>query len=93
MNKLTSNIDKIALFDGTIIPDNWELTNLKQINCFIGPNNSGKSRKIRELFTSDISQWIIDTYSLPMSKILTRALEYIENSNFAYTSHQKISTV
>ncbi|WP_058119872.1 AAA family ATPase [Photobacterium kishitanii] len=93
MNKLTNNIDKIALFDGTIFPENWELTNLKQINCFIGPNNSGKSRKIRELFTSDIKQWIIDTYSLPLFDILTRAKEEISRAHPSHVINQQILTV
>lgn len=93
MDKLTSNIDKIAFFDGGVYPDSWELSNLKQINCFIGPNNSGKSRKIRELFNSDISQWIIDTYSLPSVEILTRAKEKIESQSAFNTLRQQASTV
>ncbi|MCG7560999.1 hypothetical protein [Pseudoalteromonas sp. McH1-42] len=31
----------------------WDLEELKQINLFIGPNNSGKSRMIREVFQAD----------------------------------------
>ncbi|MBE8557939.1 AAA family ATPase [Vibrio sp. OPT24] len=77
-NKLTNNIDKIACFEGINLPNEWTLTNLKQINFFIGPNNSGKSRKIRELFTSDINQWLIDTYSYPAIGVLEHAREIIE---------------
>ncbi|WP_076407727.1 ATP-binding protein [Shewanella sp. UCD-KL12] len=93
MRKLTNDIDKIAFFDGRIYPDHWELTNLKQINCFIGPNNSGKSRKIREIFTSNIDQWIIDTYSQPTVDILVRANEKINSPTGLRTIRQQANTV
>lgn len=86
-NKLTNDIDKVAFFDGTIYPDKWELTNLRQINCFIGPNNSGKSRTIRTLFSSDVNSWILDTYTLPIREVLNTAKKAME-SNLTY---QKIS--
>lgn len=89
IEKLTNNIDKIAYFDGQIYPKKWELTNLKKINCFIGPNNSGKSRKIRELFTSDIKQWIIETYSSPVTDILIK----LENHNTLQSIRQEIDTI
>ncbi|MFA0053892.1 AAA family ATPase [Vibrio echinoideorum] len=71
--KLTNDIDKIAFFEGNVYPDEWTLTNLKQINCFIGPNNSGKSRQLRELFSSNVNNWIIDTYSFPAIEVLNTA--------------------
>lgn len=72
MEKLTNNIDKIAYFDGQNYPEKWGFISLKQINCFIGQNNSGKSRKVREIFTSDISKWIVDTYTLPDIEVLNK---------------------
>ncbi|MFN0722114.1 AAA family ATPase [Vibrio cyclitrophicus] len=90
---LTNNIDKIALSDGQIYPDNWTLTDLKQINFFIGPNNSGKSRQIRELFTSDKKNWIIDTYSLPANDVLSRTMSSFDKGNAEYNIRQKISTI
>ncbi|RTZ17473.1 ATP-binding protein [Vibrio aquaticus] len=79
--KLTNDIDKIAYFENNMYPDEWVLTNLKQINCFIGPNNSGKSRQLRELFTSDPSRWIIDTYSFPAVDVLRTAQRAIKSSS------------
>ncbi|OBU30960.1 AAA family ATPase [Photobacterium kishitanii] len=93
MEKITNDINKIALFDGKNLPDNWEFTNLKQINCFIGPNNSGKSRKIRELFTSDINQWIIDTYSLPIAEVLIQVQETLKSQNITHTLSHQVSSV
>ncbi|MEZ8793221.1 hypothetical protein AB6D86_15180 [Vibrio splendidus] len=87
-NKLTNDIDKIAFFEGNIYPDEWNLTNLKQINCFIGPNNSGKSRQLRELFSSSVNDWIIDTYSLPAIEVLKNILEAMKESK----THTKISS-
>lgn len=88
INKLTNDIDKIAFFEGSVYPDDWTLTNLKQINCFIGPNNSGKSRQLRELFSSSVNDWIIDTYSLPSVEVLKNILEAMKESK----THSKISS-
>ncbi|GLO64018.1 hypothetical protein MACH09_45260 [Vibrio sp. MACH09] len=41
---------------------NWQLENLKPINLFIGPNNSGKSRLLRFLLVSDLSEMEFDDY-------------------------------
>ena len=92
-NKLTNNIDKIAFFENNTYPEEWELTNLKQINFFIGPNNSGKSRKIRELFSSDINKWIIDTYSLPALSVLNRFREAVNNTDTIRKISQELRTV
>lgn len=93
MNKLTNNIDKIAFIDGNNYPDKWELTNLKQINCFIGPNNSGKSRKIRYLFSINFDYWIFDTYTLPSLDVLKRAKALIDHSIGVRTIDNYTSTV
>ncbi|MDH5938061.1 AAA family ATPase [Vibrio splendidus] len=87
-SKLTNNIDKIAFFEGNIYPDEWLLTSLKQINYFIGPNNSGKSRKLRELFSSNVNNWIIDTYSLPAIEVLQNILKAMKESK----THTEISS-
>ena len=41
----------------------WDLENLNQINLFIGPNNSGKSRIIRQLFSDDFSKYSFDYHN------------------------------
>lgn len=42
----------------------WDLSGLKKINIFIGANNAGKSRLIRHLFITDISE--IDSDKSPV---------------------------
>ena len=92
-NKLTNNIDKIAFFENNTYPDKWELTNLKQINFFIGPNNSGKSRKIRELFSSDINKWVIDTYSASALSVLNRFRETVNKPDVIRKISHEVRTV
>lgn len=47
---------------------NWQVENIRPINFFIGPNNSGKSRLLRFLLTSDIE--VIDSDTLPVWDII-----------------------
>ncbi|WP_295894039.1 AAA family ATPase [uncultured Vibrio sp.] len=47
---------------------NWQLENLRPINLFIGPNNSGKSRLLRHIYISDLST--IDSDDLPIRGII-----------------------
>lgn len=59
--------NKFALSENPkIIPDDWTLTSTSLINIFIGPNNSGKSREIRDIFKSDSKTWVTDNDSLPI---------------------------
>ncbi|EPB6684100.1 AAA family ATPase [Vibrio alginolyticus] len=59
--KLTNHINKVALEDGKRRPSTWDLKSLKQINFFIGPNNSGKSRKLRTFFEIQKAYLIFDS--------------------------------
>ncbi len=49
---------------------NWQLENIKPINFFIGPNNSGKSRLLRLLLTSDLG--VMDSDRLSVWDIIDR---------------------
>ncbi len=51
----------------------WLLTDTKQLNFFIGPNNSGKSRQIRELF-SDSNKWMFELSLLSIDSIAEQIL-------------------
>lgn len=53
--------------------DAWQIENLKPINLFIGPNNSGKSRLLRFLLISDLGS--VDSDSLPIQSILDKILD------------------
>lgn len=54
------NIDKLSFCSKHIYPNHWDLESLRKLNLFIGSNNSGKSRKLREIFTTDINDWLFD---------------------------------
>lgn len=66
---LSEYIDKIAINNTA---EDWYLTGVKQINLFIGPNNSGKSRGIRELFSSGTQNWFIEKNTLTVNDILDK---------------------
>ncbi|HCE1827473.1 TPA: AAA family ATPase [Vibrio parahaemolyticus] len=68
--KLTNHINKIAFQDPQRPPTTWSLTAVKQINFFIGPNNSGKSRKLREYFLLGKSSLILDSDLLPVEQCI-----------------------
>ncbi|HCZ9546900.1 TPA: AAA family ATPase [Vibrio alginolyticus] len=68
--KLTNHINKIAFSDGKLYSTTWDLTSVKQINFFIGPNNSGKSRKLREYFLLGKSSLIFDSDLLPVEQCI-----------------------
>ncbi|MCC2521040.1 AAA family ATPase [Vibrio coralliilyticus] len=65
---------KVALHGGT----RWAVENTCLINFFIGPNNSGKSRKLRELFQSDINNWVTESDAFPFEY----ALEHWNNGKY-----------
>ncbi|HHX8390723.1 TPA: ATP-dependent nuclease [Vibrio alginolyticus] len=52
---------------------NWQLENIKPINFFIGPNNSGKSRLLRLLLVSDLG--VIDSDRLSVWDIVDKLNE------------------
>lgn len=68
--KLTNHINKIAFTEGNRDCITWDLTSVKQINFFIGPNNSGKSRKLREYFLLGKSSLIFDSDLLPIEQCI-----------------------
>ena len=72
--KLTNYINKITFSDGTQYSATWDLTSVKQINFFIGPNNSGKSRLLRNIYIKGKSELIFDTDLIP----LTEFIDYLQ---------------
>ncbi|MBS9937589.1 AAA family ATPase [Vibrio alginolyticus] len=70
--KLTNHINKVTFSDGKLYSPTWDLTSVKQINFFIGPNNSGKSRKLRDFFKINKKELIFDTDLLPTTTFLNQ---------------------
>ncbi|MBE1275641.1 AAA family ATPase [Enterovibrio baiacu] len=69
--KTTNRISKIAISEASnIIPSDWYLYQTKQINCFIGANNSGKSRFIRNLSSIDFDRFSFEYDYLSTQKLL-----------------------
>ncbi|PMJ92835.1 AAA family ATPase [Vibrio sp. 10N.261.55.A7] len=62
---------------------NWQLENLRPINLFIGPNNSGKSRLLRLIFTSNLNSIDSDTFSVwdAIDSLLDDQLDHLLKSN------------
>ncbi|MBY8032516.1 AAA family ATPase [Vibrio fluvialis] len=58
---------------------NWQLENIKPINFFIGPNNSGKSRLLRLLLISDLG--VVDSDTLSVWDIIDRLNDSDLNSH------------
>ncbi|WP_273977866.1 AAA family ATPase [Vibrio parahaemolyticus] len=84
--KLTNHINKIAFTEGNRDCITWDLTSVKQINFFIGPNNSGKSRKLRQFFLLKKDKIIFDTDLLSVQQ----CLDHWKNS---FTSNQEMSII
>lgn len=53
----------------------WLLENTKQINFLIGPNNSGKSRKLREFFEVNSSDWVFDYSDISKLDVINKMQE------------------
>jgi len=90
--ELSECIDKIAM---TKDVGKWYLADVKQINLFIGPNNSGKSRSVRELFNSVNREWLLEKKQISVSMIIKEFKEIIPHRNFlfrnsCYMSHSEI---
>ncbi|WP_415775348.1 ATP-dependent nuclease [Shewanella oncorhynchi] len=45
--------------------DVWSVSNIKRVNFFIGPNNSGKSRLLRHLYTQTFDDVYSNKFSAP----------------------------
>ncbi|HHY0584532.1 AAA family ATPase [Vibrio natriegens] len=70
--KLTNHINKVTFSDGKLYSPTWDLTSVKQINFFIGPNNSGKSRKLREFFKINKKELVFDTDLMPIEELISQ---------------------
>ena len=90
---LINKIDKIAINDDSSKVDSWDYKSVNKINLFIGQNNSGKSRKLRELFSSDINKWLIDFKTIPLSELFILINEQFEIPYNARVIHNQIPTV
>ncbi|EOX4841967.1 AAA family ATPase [Vibrio sp. Vb1166] len=84
--KLTNHINKIAFTESNRDPMTWDLTSVKQINFFIGPNNSGKSRKVRQFFLLKKDKIIFDTDLFSVQQCL-------DHWKSAFTPDQKTSII
>lgn len=73
--KIANHVNKLHLNTNGTEGKEWDLTCTKQINFFIGPNNSGKSRRLRELFKSSKDKIVIDSDLLSQKKFI----EYLES--------------
>ncbi|TMN39775.1 hypothetical protein CWB89_18200 [Pseudoalteromonas piscicida] len=76
---------------GKIGEEFWQLENTRQINFFIGPNNSGKSRKLRELFKSEQKNWAYDISELTINDVAEQLLNYLEKPSSAHNAFYRLS--
>lgn len=79
--KFSNTISKIAAKDGQLPPEQWKLTGTKQINLFIGANNSGKSRFVRDLFKIEKENFLYDYSDFPILNVLQCALDKVESGS------------
>ncbi|HDM8216066.1 TPA: ATP-dependent endonuclease [Vibrio campbellii] len=91
--KLINNIEKIAIKQGNQEPKSWDFVGLRKINFLIGPNNSGKSRKIRELFASDVNKWLIDFSHYSVKEILEYFKEELNKNHVVRGINNRAYTV
>ncbi|MEF1310407.1 AAA family ATPase [Vibrio mytili] len=68
--KLTNHINKVTFSNGKQYSSTWDLTSVKQINFFIGANNSGKSRKLRDYFLLGKNSLIFESDLLPIEQFI-----------------------
>ncbi|EMG7550185.1 AAA family ATPase [Vibrio alginolyticus] len=92
--KLTNHINKVTFSDGKQYSATWDLTSVKQINFFIGPNNSGKSRKLRELFNIIKKELIFDTDLIPIEEFIThwKGFDDKRRDIFARNCHESLDS-
>lgn len=55
--------------------EEWLLKDARQLNFFIGPNNSGKSRLLRELFIRKSDELVFDCEPMQISKVAGTLLQ------------------
>ncbi|WP_052252237.1 AAA family ATPase [Vibrio owensii] len=91
--KSMNHLDKIAIKDGNEEPTSWELVGLRKINFFIGPNNSGKSRKLRKLFVSDLNKWLVDFNNLSITSLLEYSKERLNEYDVIIVINNRARTV
>ena len=74
---------------GKIGHQNWLLEDVRQMTFFIGPNNSGKSRKLREMYADVQSKWFYDISKASVNKVSETLLTYLNKVNESHklTNH------
>lgn len=76
---------------GKIDDESWLLESTRQINFFIGPNNSGKSRKLRKLFEDDRKGWTYDISEISINDVANGLLNYLEEFTGAHSPFNKLN--
>lgn len=64
--------------------DAWLLHEVRQMNFFIGPNNSGKSREVRSLFSLQNSEWAFDLLDIELEAIIHKVVGWLQEDGFLY---------
>ncbi|WP_462163614.1 ATP-dependent nuclease [Pseudoalteromonas xiamenensis] len=64
--------------------DAWLLHEVRQMNFFIGPNNSGKSREVRSLFSLQNSEWAFDLLNIELEAIIRKVAGWLQEDGFLY---------
>ncbi|MEZ9439322.1 ATP-dependent nuclease [Vibrio atlanticus] len=76
----------------------WDLSNVQKFNFFVGENNSGKSRVLREIFGEDFGFWDINSDLLSVDDLLDRIVctdfkQQLRAQNFSYLGPEDIVPV
>jgi AAA15 family ATPase/GTPase len=58
--------------------ESWLLKDVRQMTFFIGPNNSGKSRTLRNLFKDKQDSWVFDVDSISIDKVIEVIRDYLQ---------------
>lgn len=83
----TNLIERIGKIDDQF----WLLESTRQINFFIGPNNSGKSRKLRELFKDEQKGWTYDISDVNINVVADKFLDYLEKLSTGYSPFYRLN--
>ncbi len=83
----TNLIERIGKIDDEF----WLLESTRQINFFIGPNNSGKSRKLRDLLKDDQKGWTCDISEVRINVVANEFLDYLEKLPSAHSPFNRLS--